>query len=98
MLAPAVADFIEIFEGVGSFIFGTLSSLDSFTSCNKFTVERGDEGRPTYHIQTCNEIIAAKSHFPTRADPSVLYAGSLLREKPDMLRGLWCPPNHAYIY
>jgi hypothetical protein len=32
MLAPAVADFIEIFEGVGSFIFGTLSSLNSFTS------------------------------------------------------------------
>ncbi|KAG1891899.1 uncharacterized protein F5891DRAFT_1197267 [Suillus fuscotomentosus] len=72
MLAPAVVDFIEIFDGVGSFIF----------------VERSNEDRPTFHIQTCNEISAAKSHFPTKADPSVLYAGSLLREKPDMLRGM----------
>ncbi|KAG2108187.1 uncharacterized protein F5147DRAFT_773766 [Suillus discolor] len=52
------------------------------------TVERGEEGRPTLHIQTCNKILAAKSHFPTKPDPSVLYASLLLCEKPNMLRGM----------
>ncbi|KAG1779375.1 hypothetical protein EV702DRAFT_1043822 [Suillus placidus] len=88
MLAPAVVDFIEIFDGVGSFIFGMVNSLTSLVYSNEISVERGDDQKPTFHIQTCQEILTAKSHFPTKADASVLYAGSILREKPDMLRGM----------
>ncbi|KAG2124098.1 hypothetical protein BD769DRAFT_1776598 [Suillus cothurnatus] len=71
MLVPAVLDFIHIFDAVGSFIF----------------VDRGVDRKPTFHIQTCNTILSAESHYPTNPEASVLYAGSLLREKPDMLRG-----------
>ncbi|KAG2082722.1 hypothetical protein BD769DRAFT_1683036 [Suillus cothurnatus] len=71
MLVPAVLDFIHIFDAVGSFIF----------------VDRAEQGNPTFHIQTCHEILSANSHFPTKPDASVLYAGTLLRQKPAMLRG-----------
>jgi hypothetical protein len=70
MLVPAVLDLIHIFDAVGSFIF----------------VDRGVDRKPTFHIQTCNAILSADSHYPTKPDASVLYAGSQLREKPDMLR------------
>ncbi|KAG1838077.1 hypothetical protein DFJ58DRAFT_734003 [Suillus subalutaceus] len=88
MLAPAVLDFIEIFDAVGSFIFGIFIPFTDQPKTNVFLVERANQGKPCFHIQTCSEIVAANAHFPMREDVSVIYTGSQLYQKADMLQGM----------
>jgi hypothetical protein len=61
--------------------------LSFVAGTNAILVYRGDDRKPTFHVRTCHEILSENFHFPTQPDPSILYAGSLLRQKPDILRG-----------
>jgi hypothetical protein len=100
MLAPAVLNFINIFDAVGSFIFSMLNPVCFLPDCHAISVHHSNNHKPTFHVQTCCEILSENTHFPTQPDPSVLYAGSQLRDKPDMLRGMslyYFPTSYSHF-
>jgi hypothetical protein len=72
ILTPAVLDFI-IFDAADSFIFGMFIPLSFVAGTNAILVHRSDDRKPTFHVQTCHEILSENFHFPTQPDPSILY-------------------------
>ncbi|KAG2340440.1 hypothetical protein BDR05DRAFT_1002616 [Suillus weaverae] len=72
MLTPAVADFLHIFDGAGCFIF----------------VECFHDAKPTFHIQTSPDILAANHHYPTKPNTGVTFASESMYQQPDLLHGI----------